>query len=293
MVNGELNDKKVVDRIKKIKSINSKKVGFYPSPANDMISWFKNIQEKFLIEPYIKFSSPDAFVNQVHYKQGEKDIFFIANYNTGKPYSGKIRFSIKNKAAYVWNPENGDKYILDLLTDQQYDLNLGAGESKLIVFEKANKGNRITIPKTTQAYQIKERWNLQLQHINGEKSNIESINLVDFKNNQIVKSFAGTISYKTSVQVNNFKDYNYLDLGEIYGVSELMVNDVSLGVKWYGQHRYNLQNALRKGRNEIRITVTSGVGNYTKSLKENKVAQRWTATQELQSIGIMGPVTLL
>ena len=48
--------------------------------------------------------------------------------------------------------------------------------------------------------------------------------------------------------------------------------------------------------NAIEIKVTTTMGNYMKTLKENKIAQYWTnekrKDQPLQSMGLVGPVTI-
>lgn len=72
-----------------------------------------------------------------------------------------------------------------------------------------------------------------------------------------------------------------------------MLNGKDLGVKWYGRHVYRVADALRTGRNELQVRVTTVLGNYCKSLTNNPVAQRWTVRQPWQPAGMVGPVRLL
>ena len=89
---------------------------------------------------------------------------------------------------------------------------------------------------------------------------------------------------------------DWLDLGKTFGVSELIINGENAGAKWYGQRVYSVGNLLKRGSNEIKIKIVTTMGNYLKSLTGNPVAQYWTnegrTIQPLQSMGLVGPVTL-
>ena len=79
-------------------------------------------------------------------------------------------------------------------------------------------------------------------------------------------------------------------------VCELMVNGVSAGVQWYGRRVYRIGNLLKSGANVLEVRVTTSMGNYMKTLKDNGVAQKWTnekrQDQPIQSMGLLGPVRL-
>jgi hypothetical protein len=53
---------------------------------------------------------------------------------------------------------------------------------------------------------------------------------------------------------------------------------------------------LKQGQNTIEIKIVTTMGNYMKSLMENKVAQFWTnegrTIQPMQPVGLMGPVSI-
>ena len=118
--------------------------------------------------------------------------------------------------------------------------------------------------------------------------------LTDLKDTDYV-NFTGTAIYKKSLNVNN-KNSTYLNLGKVWGVAELFVNGQSLGVKWYGNRIYNLNDVLKEGVNEIEVHVTTSMGNYMKTLTDNETAQKFTVKgskdQPIQSMGLIGPVTL-
>jgi hypothetical protein len=97
------------------------------------------------------------------------------------------------------------------------------------------------------------------------------------------------------VEVGQVKP-GYLNLGKVWGVAELFVNGKSCGVKWYGNRIYRIAEHLKIGSNEIEIHVITIMGNYMRNFKENKVVERFInrkkGPQEIQPMGLVGPVTL-
>ena len=90
--------------------------------------------------------------------------------------------------------------------------------------------------------------------------------------------------------------FTFISLGKVHGVSELIVNGITCGIQWYGNRVYRVADKLSKGGNTIKIKVTTTMGNYMKTLKDNPVAQYWTnegkKNQVLQSMGLLGPVII-
>ena len=90
--------------------------------------------------------------------------------------------------------------------------------------------------------------------------------------------------------MKNPDDYTVLNAGFVRGVTELMVNGVNLGTKWYGEHAYSIDGKLQKGRNMIVIKVTTPLGNYANSLVNNRTAKRYAHT--MKSLGLENPVCI-
>jgi hypothetical protein len=132
-------------------------------------------------------------------------------------------------------------------------------------------------------------WSVEWQHIDGINTKTEMEELRDLKEIPAYVSFSGIIIYRKTINLESGK---FLDLGKVYGVSELSVNGVSQGAQWYGKRIFNLE----KGENRLEITVTATMGNYLKTLTKNPVAQYWTnekrKDQPIQSMGMAGPVTI-
>ena len=118
--------------------------------------------------------------------------------------------------------------------------------------------------------------------------------LTDLKDMPEYVSFSGTVIYRNNLECID-QDGIMLNLGKVYGTSELRINGESCGVKWYGRRIFSIGKYLKPGINTVEVTVTTSMGNYMKSLTDNPIAQYWTnagtKNQPLQPMGMTGPVT--
>ena len=81
-------------------------------------------------------------------------------------------------------------------------------------------------------------------------------------------------------------------MGNVQGVAELIVNEKNLGVKWYGDYTFNIKDVLKKGENKISVKVVTITGNYLKTQRENKVAQKFVKNLDFYPMGMMGKVIM-
>jgi hypothetical protein len=201
----------------------------------------------------------------------------------------------KGRQAWLWDAENGERYKLD--NPNKITLNLGPADSVLVVFDSNRKG-KAWKPKPSEGRGTAAitNWTVEFQHINGSNKKTEFAGLKDLKDYPEFVSFSGTAIYRGSLQVPDKSQVNYLNLGKVHGISELIVNGKSLGVQWYGRRIFPINDVIQNGNNTIEVKVTTSMGNYMKTLKDNAVAQYWTnerrKDQPIQSMGLVGPVTL-
>ena len=289
-------DEQVKSTIVRILSDNPDRVGIYPSPKGDMIQWFRDISQEFQLIPYLEIINPDRFVNQNYFRYDNLDIFFISNSNAHEPREIKVKFNLQDKTPWAWNAETGGRTLIPVTdTDDDMLLHFDPAESKLIVFDKIKEGIMTPMNKDQpdKVFNISGPWTLTLYHVNGNSEEIELDDLVDFIDDDRLRTFAGVALYKTKLDIPVPDDYSHIDLGVVKGVSEVIINGRSLGVKWYGSHRYALGENLEPGENQLQIRITTVLGNYLKSLEDNPVARRWVTWQEYHSVGMIGPVKLL
>jgi hypothetical protein len=160
----------------------------------------------------------------------------------------------------------------------------------MIVFESEAEGEQFQpmAPKNA-GQEISGEWELQLNHMNGEKHQIKINSLYDLIESKESKEFAGEAIYEKKIKINSDK-IQYIDLGDVHGISELTLNGKFIGTKWYGSHIYNVDGVMIKGENKLSVKLTTIVGNYLKGLKDNPVAMTWTRRQPYYSMGMIGPV---
>lgn len=119
--------------------------------------------------------------------------------------------------------------------------------------------------------------------------------LIDMKDSEKMVNFTGTAIYTKKVSCN-FEGDCFLNLGEVQGITKLVVNKADVGTKWYGRRIFNVKDYILSGENEIEIHVVTTMGNYLKTLTDNENAQYWVnrkgREQEIQSMGIIGPVEI-
>lgn len=99
----------------------------------------------------------------------------------------------------------------------------------------------------------------------GQPFELEFDELIDFSghNNDDVKYFSGTATYQKEVIINDLKSDHrlLLDLGVMNDIAEVRVNGQDIGVLWYPPYKIDITDALKVGKNELKIAVTNNWAN--------------------------------
>ncbi|WP_316810750.1 glycosyl hydrolase [Pedobacter heparinus] len=298
LANHKQQDQQIAIEIQSLKKAYPNHIISYPAPAptQSMISWYKELLAKLRIPVYVNIDKPVSHVNQVYYKHQEGDVFFISNYNLKSAHEFTATFHIPGKTAWVWDPQTGKKYLYPTQgAKNKLKISLDPAESLLIVFNNETNGELYPVRKAihTNPQAITGTWKVTLEKVYDSPRKLEMQQLIDFKEDPGLQSFGGVVYYENQFMVSNPGQYNYLDLGAVHGISAVELNGQPLGFKWYGKHIYDIKKELKSGQNTIKIKVTTTLGNYAKSLKDNVTAQQWTKAQPLYSMGMVGPVRLV
>ena len=294
-------DKEVSGYIEKLKAFPN---GFFflKKPEKDFIGWYQGVQKKYSIEPYMRIAKPNTYVMQNRYQADDgAEMIYIINSHLHNSHKTKITFSKKltdRKQGWIWDPETGNRYRISLEKDNSINLDLGPADSFMFVFDKQKSGPEWKpLPIGSPAAKtLQNGWSAEFIHChNGSVKTVQIDTLQDLKDMPDFVSFAGSIIYRRIINIDN-PEGTLLNLGIVYGLSELKVNGNDCGIKWYGRRIYPIGEFLTTGENNIEIKVVTTMGNYMKSLTDNPIAQYWTnektKTQPLQSMGLIGPVTL-
>jgi hypothetical protein len=292
----EANDREVRAASERILREHGDRCAIVEPPGNDLLAWYGGIQEKFGIQPYMRIARPDFNLSQIALRAGEREIFFFANSDPEREIETDIEFSTGGKTPWQWDPETGERKPY-FYSGRKNRLNVRVEPcgSLLLVFEPGMEkpAQRAPRPSEAGAVGIAGPWQLELRHVDGSHAERTLDALVDFKDDEGLRSFAGIAIYRTTFKAPDARGHAFLDLGPVNGISSVSLNGKNLGLKWYGCHRYDAGPALRKGENRLEVQITTVLGNYMKSLTGNAVARTWTARQPLYPAGLRGPVRLL
>lgn len=286
-------DLQVGQIIDRIKDNYPKQIFTVDAPGEDVLGWYTALQQTCDIKPYLKINKPNKFVSQIRHQGEGKDIYFISNYSMDERIPMQVTFPETGKKAWLWDMETGERIRLKETAKNTFDMDMNPATSKMVVFDDVETDDEfLSCPKENSVPVQIGSWDVEFNHINGKKMQKVNINLADWSTDSSTRDFAGEIIYNG--KIDNPSGYHYIDLGKVYGVSEVTINGQNLGNKWYGRHLYQIPESLLNASTfDIRIKLITTTGNYLKSSPGNKVGQSWTVWQDFQPMGVIGPVRIL
>ena len=270
-------------------------------PEKDFIGWYRSVQERYRIDPWIRIERPDPFLMQARYSADDgSGYIFIVNSHLHESRTTRVRFSAgltRRRHCSVWNPETGGRKRVKPDPDGSLLLDLGPAESLLFAFdrEEAEEEWRPLPSSGSDMHLLDKGWSAEFRHCrDGSVKEVMMDRLTDLKEMPEFVYFSGRVIYRNRLECTDTAGM-VLNLGKVYGTSELRINGVSCAIKWYGRRIFSIEEYLKPGMNTVEVEVTTSMGNYMKSLTDNPVAQYWTNAgtkdQPLQSMGITGPVS--
>lgn len=298
----KLRDQEIQSWMQKIKDLGANFMYVNKPEGNKFLEWYQDFHQQQGLPTYVKIENPNRFFMQNRYiRDDQSEFVFFQNAHRFNSYKTYLKFDskiTKGKQAWIWDADTGARWMLKLDAQNGFSYDFGPTESLLVVFDKNKKGEWFKPLRTsgTNSIPLNEGWNLELNHAQEGKTSSYLLNrLVDMKDDEALRDFSGTVIYRKTISIDNTKDF-LLNLGQVYGITDLYINKKSVGVKWFGRRIYDVGSLLKPGQNEIEIHVTTTMGNYLKTLKNNENVQNWVnrpgREQEIQSMGIVGPVEL-
>jgi hypothetical protein len=295
MINAQQNDKITEELMKEAVSQNTGALLLDgPENQDNLNSWTFNVIETAKLNSPVRIQEPDPSVFQTHYVYKNQDIFFFCNQDKASRVQFEALFNRSEGIPWIWDPETGSRSVFSYgANPRELNIELGPLESMLIVFDK-KKGSKSGVIKAdeTKYTTINSPWNIKFYPHIGTEFQIEEVDLPDLaaSEDDRLNSFAGEIVYTTNIDIDNTD--LILDLGEVYGISELWLNGEKIGSRWYGKHQYPINGIARKGINELEIHLTTTLYNFCRTQEENPEIARWLKTREPEPSGLLGPVKL-
>jgi len=268
-----------------------------PEDQEGLMEWTREKLDQTGVSRDVKISDPDPGLYQIRQRKDDRELYFFTNSWRNKTLQFTAVFPVEGKTPYVWNPETGEKHVYPHSgSSSRLDITLKPLESLLLVFDPDREGEAAPGQMKVDDADYLEPgnpWELTFHHTNGEEFERTFNTPKEFTStgDSLLQSFAGKVVYETMLEADG--SHSILKLNDVNkGVTEVYVNGEKAGVRWYGNHSYDLEPYLTEGKNKLKIIYTTVLANYCSHLKNNPTAERWTRGYSPVPQGIEGPVRL-
>lgn len=256
--------------------------------------------------------NPKAEINFIHRRNGDADIYFIANRSTNAATIDCI-FRVADKAPELWDAVNGEHHfakaysLADGMT--KLPLKLGPCGSQFIVFRESATTQPASAKQNEIDYapleELSGSWSVAFDPKWGGPASVQFDSLVSWPDRVEpgIKYYSGTAIYRKEFEIpaDASKKSIQIDLGNVRELAEVKVNGQSCGVTWAPPFRVDITRALKPGVNQLEVEVVNFWPNRIIGDQSLPEAERLTRTNirqltrrsPLMPSGLMGPVRLL
>jgi hypothetical protein len=265
------------------------------------------------IVPDFTYSKPQQNTKLlfVHRRTTDRDIYWVDNRND-KVEDLEATFRVAGKIPELWFAETGKTEPLGYSIENgitKVTLHFEPNDAFFIVFKNKAIKPSFDLPpvKVSVLSTISGAWNVSFQKDRGAPANINLNELSSFTNNAGagVKYFSGTASYTKTIAAPAEwfvkGEEQWINLGEVKNIAEVIVNGKSLGILWKKPFRINVSGALKPGDNKLEIKVTNLwvnrlIGDVQPGVT-NKITYTtmpfYQANSPLLPSGLLGPVEVV
>lgn len=301
--NWEGRDREIAAKLENLKTYPDRFILLEKPEDRKYLEWYAAVMKKYSLPHAVTIESPDRFLLQSHFVMEDRsDVYMFVNARLNEETCSEVvfpKYVYSGKTAWLYDAASGERYRLPISGDGRLTVAPGPAETWLVVFNREKGGNlwrRIPLCQAGDQKAIRPRgWKLTLAHkVLGWTKTSFMDELKDLKDTEGWKNFAGDVTYTTTVTLTPGKQLRYIDLGKVADICSLRVNGKDCGVKWFGRRIYDIGGLLHEGENTLEITVTTLLGNYVQTLKDEPVAQRFLFRRNnpLVPAGLIGPVVL-
>lgn len=288
------------------------------------------------IKPSKQFASaiamlvPDCEVPQSilfnHHRLGKESYYFLSN-QQDKAKDITAIFRVSGKQPELWDPMTGQiidaprwKTLPDGRTEVR--LNMQSYDSLFVVFRNATTsvGQTVAARNWKSVISLNDDWTVNFDPDWGTQQKTQFVQLSPWNanDNDEIKYFSGTATYRKTFHLTQTEGTLMLDLGDVGVMARVTLNGREQRTLWKSPFRVDVTNAAKVGRNDLEVEVTNLWVNRligdARFGKADKTA-RWLAAGEsppadavrktivvhgyqkrddsLLPSGLIGPVTLL
>lgn len=241
------------------------------------------------------------------------ELYFITN-QSAETVSLSPAFRVAGRQPEWWDAVTGDTRELPEFNIQDnktvVPLTLAPYQSGFVVFGKTITGvagTKKNFPQPAIKQQLSAPWNVQFDAAQrGPAQPVVFEQLTDWSHhsNEQIRDYSGTAVYTTSFEMTALPggdETPYLDLGNVSAIASVNLNGKALGTVWTAPWRVNVKDALKKGKNILKVEVVNTwvnrmIGDSKLPAGERKVwsnVNPYTPKSEYQPAGLLGPVQII
>jgi hypothetical protein len=261
--------------------------------------------------------SPDVITPEgivwTHRRTPQADIYFISNQQDSSRIV-QLSLRISGKVPELWDPLMGDIHDANEWKMEKgrtvLPVQLSPGGSLFVVLQRAAKETQQHAGANWHSFRTLQAldgpWQLVFDAKNGGPAQpVVFPSLQDWSRHSEsgIRYYSGTTVYTKTFNWQSAEGQHHevwLDLGQVANIAAVTLNGKPCGIAWTPPYRVAIAQALRPGRNELRIEVTNTWANRLigdHDLPEPQRVTRTTAPYRLEGkpllpAGLLGPVTL-
>ena len=248
-----------------------------------------------------------ANIAWTHRKGNGFDIYFISNQRNEERVLD-VTLRVPGKLPEIWDPVTGEQRTADLFMCKNgytklHQLYLPANGSLFVVLRQPTTGGiEVLGERSGRVDTLWNSWTVLFDSTKGGPAKpvvFEQLKDWSKDSNNAIKYYSGTAVYTTTYNCTD-SFYRWLHVDKVANLATVYVNGINCGVMWTAPYAVNIENALRPGKNEIRIEVTNTWFNRLKGdllLPEKQRitwtnAPFWSKDKPLLPAGLLGVVTV-
>lgn len=228
------------------------------------------LKEKGIVPDFV-YQNDNAFIDFIHRRIGDTDIYFITNRNNREEKTDCL-FRVTGKQPELWDAVTGEmKPVASFSQSAAYTtipLQFAPFQSWFIIFNKpevkkpvAAKGQAKNFLTYRPVQEITGSWTVHFDEKWGGPAAVEFSTLEDWtkRPEEGIKYYSGSATYVKRFDMPNLaaqKRY-FLDIGVVKDIAELTLNGKKLGILWTSPWRIEITGIIKATDNVLEIQVTN------------------------------------
>ena len=283
-----------------------------PSLSDDLDEFYKladEVESKMAsleslnLVPDVQISGTDHKILFRHRRDNETDIYWLNN-RSDNPATATVSFNVSGKTPNLWNAETGEISPLGYQFKEGrtlVPLDFKSWDAVFVVFQDQTTEQSLSLSRPVKLTEriLSGTWTLDID----EKSK-ELLQLKSWTDSEDTKYFSGTALYtQTFNQKKRIKEGEkyVLQFHRINNIAEVVLNGKNLGAIWKKPYEIDITSALKKGNNELQISVTNTWVNRLIGDAQPDVQEKMTFTTmpfykkdaDLPPSGLIGPIKMV